>query len=72
MFSLVLKIKRSKNDHRKIDRADLNSPPKELSNGGLGIVVTLVVGNFFVGSYWRSNPAVYTIKLTTRKMVSST
>ena len=27
----------------KIDQADLDSPRRELSNGGLGIVVTLTV-----------------------------
>ena len=43
MFSLVLKIKWSKNDYRKIDRADMNSPRQELSSGGLGIVVALLV-----------------------------
>ena len=42
IFSLVLKNERSKNDHRKIDPADLNYPRREFSNGGLGIVVALL------------------------------
>ena len=33
--------KEVKMDHTKIDLADLNSPRRELSYGGLGIVVTL-------------------------------
>ena len=45
---------------RKIVKADLNSPRQELSNGGLGIVVALLVvpAMDFLGSYWASNPAV--------------
>ena len=43
IFSLLLKIKRSKNDHRKWNPEDLNYPRQELFNGGLGIVVTLLV-----------------------------
>ena len=43
MFSLVLKNKRSKHDHTKIYQTDLNSPCRELSNGGLIIVRTLLV-----------------------------
>ena len=43
----------------KIDPADLDSPHRQLSNGGLKSVVTLLVRwHFFVGSYWTSNPAV--------------
>ena len=42
-FHLALKIKRSENDHRKIDPADLNSPRRELSNSGLGIIANLLV-----------------------------
>ena len=44
----------------KIDPADLDSPRRELSNGGLKSVVTLLVRwhVIFVGSYWTSNPAV--------------
>ena len=30
-------------DFTKITKADLNSPRRELSNGGLGIVVNLLV-----------------------------
>ena len=30
-------------DHTKLDQADLDFPRRELSNGGLGIVVTLLV-----------------------------
>ena len=30
-------------DHTKIDPADLNSPCRDISNGGLGIVVALLV-----------------------------
>ena len=39
---------------------DLNSPRRELSNGGLKSVVTLLVRrqNIFFGSYWTPNPAV--------------
>ena len=36
-------VEKGKKDHTKIDRSDLNSPCRELSNGGLGIVVTLLV-----------------------------
>ena len=43
MFSLVSKIKRSKINFTKIYQADLKSPRRELSNGGLGIVVALLV-----------------------------
>ena len=43
MFSIVLKIKRSKNDHKEIDHLYLNSPRQEFFNGGLGIVVALLV-----------------------------
>ena len=43
IFSLVLKNKRSKNYHRKIYREYLIAPRRELSNRGLGIVVTLLV-----------------------------
>ena len=44
----------------KLDQADLGSPRQELSNGGLGIVVALLIlwHFFFVGSYWVSNPVV--------------
>ena len=41
--STCFKNEEVKNDHRKIDPADLNSPRRELSNGGLGIVVALLV-----------------------------
>ena len=61
MFSLVLKIKRSNSDHRKIDPADLNSHRRELSNGGLGVVVTLLVFrkiDFCVCVLLVGNPAV--------------
>ena len=37
------KNKRSKNDHRKWNLKDLNSSCRELSDGGLGIVVALLV-----------------------------
>ena len=40
LFSLVLKNKRSKNDHTKIVWIDLDSPCRKLSNGGLESVVT--------------------------------
>ncbi len=43
IFSLVFKNNRSKNDHRKTDPKDLDSTRRELSNGGLGIVVALLV-----------------------------
>ena len=55
MFSLVFKNKRPKNYHRKIHLADLNSPRQELFNGGLGIVVTLLVRrqiDFSCSSRW--------------------
>ena len=46
----------------KLDQADLDSPRRELSNGGLKIVVALITVFsgivFFVCLYWRSNPAV--------------
>ena len=74
IFSLVLKIKRSKNGHRKIDPADLNSSRQELSNGGLGIVVALLVCwqiDFFVGSNWMSNPAVLQLLLGSLLSVTS-
>ena len=37
VFSLVLKNKRSKKDHTKIVWIDLDSPHRELLNGGLGM-----------------------------------
>ena len=43
MLLLVSKIKESKISFTKIYQADLDSPRRELSNGGLGIVVTLLV-----------------------------
>ena len=43
MFSLVLKTKRPKNDHRNWNPEDLGSPRREISNGGLVIVVALLV-----------------------------
>ena len=43
LFSHVLKNKRSKMHPTKIVTADLDSPRRELSNGGLGIVVALLV-----------------------------
>ena len=43
MFSLVSKIKRSKINSTKTYQADLDSPRRELSNGGLGIVAALLV-----------------------------
>ena len=43
MLWLVLKIRRSKNDHRKIYLTDLDSPRRELSTGGLGIIIALSV-----------------------------
>ena len=43
MFSLVSKIKRSKIIFTKLYQADLDSPCQELSNSGLGIVITLLV-----------------------------
>ena len=43
LFSLVLKIKSSKNDHTKIVWTDLDVPRQKLSNGGIGIVVILLV-----------------------------
>ena len=43
LFSLVSKNKRPKNDHRKINPEDLNSPRRELFNGGLGIVIVPLV-----------------------------
>ena len=48
-------------DHTKIGQADLDSPRRELFNGGLGIVVALLVCSrivFFVCVYWGPNPAV--------------
>ena len=61
MLSLVLKIKRSKNDHRKMDPEDLNFPCQELSNCGLGIALALLVHRkigFFVCVSLIGNPAV--------------
>ena len=43
IFLLVSKNRRLKNDHRKIYHVDLDSPRRELSNGGLEIVVALQV-----------------------------
>ena len=43
IFSIVLKNKRSNNDHEKWNPEDLDSPRQELSNGGLGMVVALLV-----------------------------
>ena len=45
----------------KLDQAELDSPRRELFNAGLEFVVALLVRwqiNFFVDSYWTSNPAV--------------
>ena len=42
LFSLVSKNKSSKMNFTKIVKADLDSPCRELSNGGLGIVVALL------------------------------
>ena len=42
-------------------KVDLDSPRQELSNGGLGIVVALLVSSgidLFVCSYWKNKPAV--------------
>ena len=46
IWKVILKKKRSKIHFTKIDQADLDSPHRELSNGGLGIVVALT---FFSG-----------------------
>ena len=48
-------------NHTKIVQADLDIPRRELCNGGLGIVVALLIfwQIFFAGSYWTSNPVVY-------------
>ena len=43
IFSLVLKNKKSKNDHRKIYPVDLDSSRRELFIRGLGFVVALLV-----------------------------
>ena len=43
MFSLVSKTKRSKINFTKLYQADLDSTRRELSDGGLGIAVTLLV-----------------------------
>ena len=43
MFSLVSKVKRPKINFTIIYHEDLDSPHQELSNGGLGVVVTLLV-----------------------------
>ena len=46
--------------HSKINEADLNSPCRELSNGGLGTVVArsgFFMNYFFVCFYWGSTPA---------------
>ena len=43
LFSRVSKNKTPKIDFIKIVTADLNFPRRELSNGGLGIVVALLV-----------------------------
>ena len=43
MFSLVSKIKRSKIIFTKICQTDLDSARRELSNGGLGNAVALLV-----------------------------
>ena len=47
-------------DHTKLDQAHLDSPRRELSNGGLGFVVALLVcwQIIFVCVHWGSNPAV--------------
>ena len=48
-------------DHTKVDTAYLDFSRRELSDGGLGIVVALAVffrNLFFVCLYWGSNPAV--------------
>ena len=61
LFSHVSKSERPNMDFTNIDQEDLDSPRRELSNGGLGVVVTLTVffeNCFFVGSYWTSYPAV--------------
>ena len=52
-------------DLTKIVKADLNSPRRELFNGGLKSAITLLVRwhIFFVGSYWTSNPAVAVFRL---------
>ena len=52
----------------KIVKADLDSPRRELSHGGLGIVLSNPSGSsvnyFFVCVYWGSNPAVSTEVIT--------
>ena len=66
------KNERSNRDFTKVVKAGLDSPRRELSNGGLGIVVALSVFpaikcvcvggcgwvGVWVGVYWVSNPAV--------------
>ena len=64
MFLLVSKNKRPKNDHRKMCPKDLDSPRQELSNGGLGIVVTLLVRwqiDFFVYVSLIGKPTVWSL-----------
>ena len=51
--------KEVKIDDTKLNLEDLDSPCRELFNGGLGVVVSLpVCWHFFVGSHWAFNPAV--------------
>ena len=59
MWKVFLK-KRSKINYTKLYTAYMDSPPQEISNGGLGIVVTFMIfsGTFFMCFYWGSNPAV--------------
>ena len=57
----------------EIDPTDLNSPCRELSNGGLGIVVALLVFwqiIFCVCVYCGSNPAVSIVHI--KNMLSET
>ena len=56
--------KKPKMNFTKIIRAELDSVRQELSNGGLGIAVALLVRpaiDFFVCFYWGSNPTVLAI-----------
>ena len=60
ILEVILK-KRRKMTFTKIDSVDFDSPHRKLSNSGLKSAVTLLVHwqiNFFVGSYWKSDPAV--------------
>ena len=63
MFSLVLKIKRSKIDHRKIhrpSRSEFSSPrPFQRWSWNYCSPSGLLENWWFVGLYWRLNPAVW-------------